>query len=430
MAVAYHKLCKPDTFIGQYMAMMDNQETAYAYDFFCALWLLSLALRRECFVDRPRAPVYMNMYAILVAKSGVTRKSTAVRSAMEVAQALFAVDTRAITVINGKTTPSQFEALLNTQTKGHKTSHAALAISELVTLLGREQHSMAMPGLLTDLYDAQAERRTAGTLTGGAMLLRNVFVSLLGASTPSWLIRQINPDVIEGGFTSRCYFIVSETPKRSIAWPDQGTQRGIGEDERCRSGHTALVHTLSELSGRSRAVGGIRPNSTALSYFDRWYRTRVHSTDEFRASFESREDAHVLRIAGFLCVNDNSWQISVPHLQTAIRIVDELKEKASQLFALSITTGKVAQGIVQLRELLIAAGTEAIQQRELTIKLRNKLTGAELCAALEIMHELGMVARFTPVISGRRGAPATYWRAASSLLASGATVSVTERMGA
>src|SRR5258708_5404574 len=105
MSISYSKLVPADSFLGQYMEHMQEQETPQAYDFFCGLWLMSLAMR-GCVVNRPRAPVHMNMYCILAAESGTTRKSSAVRAATKIAREFLGDDA---ILIEAKTTPEQLE---------------------------------------------------------------------------------------------------------------------------------------------------------------------------------------------------------------------------------------------------------------------------------------------------------------------------------
>lgn len=215
----YKDIVPRNTFIGQYMDYMSSVETAYDYDFWCAVWLMSLALGRDVIVARPRAKVYMNWYIILVAESGVTRKSTGVRAAQRIALSFIERSPSEISLIQNKSTPEGLELLLQRMSNEHGYAHAAISIDEMVRFLGRERYAMELPGLLTDLYDAPEFRTGGGTVSRGPVVLRNVYLSFISASTPSWLGRAINPDIIEGGFTSRTVFVCSEKRKRKVSWP-------------------------------------------------------------------------------------------------------------------------------------------------------------------------------------------------------------------
>jgi hypothetical protein len=417
--VNYTKLVSPDTFIGRYLSFMSAQETAHAYDFWTAVWLLGASCGRGVVVNRPRAPVYLNWFILLVADSGVTRKSTAVRVATSLVQKVLPESTELITT---KTTPENLEMKLHDNTRKYGAGHAVISISELVTFLGQERYNRSMPGLLTDLYDCAALRAGGGTIARGPSTVRDVFVSFLSATTPAWLTRAVNPDVVEGGFTSRCMFVHSEKRKRSIAWPadEQVTGSTDAPDGR-------LCDDLQSLAARAKAAGSIRINEGALRKFTQWYNSRHESRDPFRASFESREDAHVLRLAACLCINDETFEIQDRHIVTAIRCINEVKEDGASIFAGGLSNNQLVLGIDKLRDLLIQAGTNGLQQSALTVGVKNFMPATKAVAALLIMHELEMVQRFEGV-QLTKGRPATVWRATNRITARNAMDLILQQM--
>ena len=167
----------------------------------------------------------------------------------------------------------------------------------------------SMPTLLTDLYDCPSHRHGGGTIARGECIQRNVWINFLSASTPMWLLKSVNPNVIEGGFTSRCMFIISNEPKQKIPWPDGADT----EDERAW-----LLSDLVRIRNLAANSDPILPTDGAIATFRKWYNSRDHALDTYQQTFESREDAHVLRIAALLCINDDSWRIDHQHIVRAI----------------------------------------------------------------------------------------------------------------
>lgn len=378
----YRALVDGQSFIGRYMDIMAEQETAEVYDFFCALWLISLACGRSVYVDRPRAPVYLNLYAILTAESGITRKSTAVRSARHLAQTFIAgTDMR---MFEGKTTPEKLNILLHDMTAKHGHAHVAFVISELAAFLGTEGYTYGMPTLLTDLYDCPDFRSLPGTVETGEITQRDVFVSFLSASTPSWLLRVVNPIVVEGGFTSRCLFIHSEIPSRRIAWPtNSATVTGV------------LSPALFDYRARAEQIGTIGLTQRALDYFTVWYNSRkLTTTAGFTSSFESREDAHVLRIAALLAVNSGDWCINQTHLGDACKIVSICKNYGTVLFAKQGELSDFMRGVETIRRSLIQSGESPIARTVLHTRCRRFLSASEFTALLDWLHTEEMIQRF------------------------------------
>lgn len=400
--VNYSKVAKPDTFIGAFLQYCENSETPYAYDFWTALWTLSVALGRDIVVDRPAAPVYLNMYAILVAESGVTRKSTAVRRSVRLIRDFCNDDNL---LIESKITPEKLEHDLALQTAINNTARANIAIDELVKFLGRERYVEAMPTLLTDLYDSPDLRVGGGTLDRGRTTLQNVYINFLSASTPSWLLRAVNPDVIEGGFTSRVVFIVSEKPKRCAPWPDKVDE---GSEDRLRE-------QLARIRQQAANVRVVHISEGAKKKFANWYRSRDIKRDPFRASFQSREDGHVLRVAALLSINDDTWEIQNHHLVNAIKIITEVREDGASIFEGTGTNSRLILGVDAIRDKLLAAGINGIKQSDLTKALQRYMDAEHVTTALDIMHELNMVQRFDGIKVGK-GRPTRLWRATQSLL--------------
>lgn len=415
----YKAFAKEGTFLHDYMGYMDAQESPHAYDFWCAMWLLGNACGRFVFVDRPRAPIYMNWYVILVADSGVTRKSTAVRIATKLAYEFNERAEHPFHLVQQKTTPEALEWELHKWSSQHGYAHAAISISELVTLLGKERYTRTMPGLLTDLYDCDELRVGGGTIGGGQRSAKNIFVTLLSASTPSWLQRAVNPDVVEGGFTSRVLFIASDKRKKRIPWPE--------EDDTDAERRERIVRHLLHVRAHAQRVGRITITPGGRKTFSNWYANRRENTDSYRNSFESREDAHVLRLAACFCINDDRWVIDHYDIKTAIRVMGEVKEHGAALFDSTFSHSKHIAGVDRLRTLLVSAGMDGLSQHRLTVGLQHYFPAKDTITVLEIMHEIGLVQKFAG-IKLQRGRPKTLWRATALMTQPGMMEEVLQRL--
>jgi uncharacterized protein YidB (DUF937 family) len=314
-------------------------------------------------------------------------------------------------------TPEKLEFDLALQSLEHNTAYASIAIDELVKFLGKEKYVATMPTLLTDLYDSPTIRTGGGSLTRGRTTIRNVYLNFLSASTPSWLLRAVNPDVIEGGFTSRVIFVVSEEPKRSAAWPEEPNehQRQMLRDD------------LDGFAREAQRISSIDVSPGGRKKFESWYKSRDKKRDPFRASFQSREDSHVLRVAALLSINDGAWEIQANHIIAAIKIVTEVREDGASIFEGTGTTSRLVVGIDALRDKLLAAGSGGIKQSELTKGLQKHMNASDIKTALDIMHDLQMVARFDNIQVGM-GRPVTLWRATQGLLSAKALDAITGRI--
>ena len=402
----YSKLVPHDSFMGRYLRYMQTQETAHAFDWWCGLWCLAAACGRDTYVNRPRAPVYLNMFVVLVGESGIARKTTSVTTAIRVVRSILSHRTDC-GLIDAKLTPEKLDLLLHERTEEHGTAQLCIAVPELAVFLGTERYIAHMPTLLTDLYDCPSIRSGGGTIARGAVIQRDVWLHFLSASTPIWLLKTVNPNVIEGGFTSRCYFIVSNEPKRKIVWPEE-SDHDLFKD---------LCDDLLIIANEAAQRGPIPLSPTGRAAVERWYTSREHSLDPFKQSFEAREDAHVLRLSALLSINDGTWNIQRSHINVAIRLLADLKESSGKIFSNTAIRTKFAQGFDAIRSQLVTAGMDPLPRHHLYRKCRHYMSHAEFIIMLETLHKHGAIQRFA--VENERGPPTDYIRGTTKLLTRG-----------
>ena len=402
--------------MGRYLRFMERTETAYAYDWWCGLWALACACGRSIYVARPRAPVYLNMYTILIGDSGVPRKTTSVVTAGGLVRDLYA-GKDVIGYLDAKMTGEKLDAVLHDRTRECGSGQLAIAIPELAVFLGTEQYVANMPTLLTDLYDCPTSRHGGGTIYRGESIQHNVWLSFLSASTPVWLLKTVNPNVVEGGFTSRCIFVIANKPKQSIPWP---------EDDNAEEQRELLLSDLQVLRAESHQRGPITLTDAAMAAFRVWYHSRTRALDPYRQSFEAREDAHVLRVAALLCINDDTWEVQRHHIAKSIALIRGIKDGSALIFEGAESRTKFASALDSIRATLISAGMDPVPRSALHRKVRHWLDWQEIQLLLEVMHECGAVQRFTHR-SGERGRPVEYFRGTDLLLARGLGEQVLEK---
>jgi len=396
-----------DSFMGRYLAYMQRQETALAFDWWSGLWALACACGRHTYVARPRAPIFLNMYTILIGESGVARKTTSVATASKLVRQL-CDDDPVMGFIDAKVTGEKLDDLLHQRTEAYGSAQMCAAVPELAVFLGTERYISNMPTLLTDLYDCPSHRHGGGTIARGECVQRDVWLSFLSASTPIWLLKTVNPNVVEGGFTSRCLFIVSNTPKHRIPWPD-------GSDT--EHDYAWLLADLRAVHERVMDSQPIGLTDGGMSTFTKWYKTRGRSLDPFKQSFEAREDAHVLRVSALLSINDGTWRIDHHHVSRSIKLIADVKQASSAIFENTEQRTKFAYSLDKIRAILVSRGMDPVPRSDLYRRARHTLSHEEFMSLVEVLHEIGAVQRFSH--QPDRGRPAEYYRGTNLLLARG-----------
>jgi hypothetical protein len=386
----------PGSFIHKYMELMEVQETPDVYDFVSALWCLSVALGRDIYVARPRAPVHLNMYVCLVSESGIMRKSTSIRVAASIVREFIAQTEAGMSMVESKITMGKLLVELTQATAKHGNSQVVIIASELAAMLGRGSQIGGVPALLTDLYDCPVQRTGGGSIHSGQLNLRNVYSSFLAGSTPTWLAQAVRPEIIAGGFTSRCYFVTGKMRKRLVAWPKEES------DDYYTKRTLQLVESLKLTVEEGHSYSRIRIADAALDTFTRWYGERSLHKDTYRESFESREDGHILRLAGLLAANDRQWVISDDHVRRGINLVRWIKRCGTELFTGALVERHDVKTLTKMRNEILAAGENGITRSALYKTLFFSGRGRqEFGTLISTMHECDLVRRVEMPTKGR-----------------------------
>jgi hypothetical protein len=392
-----------DSYIELFMSLLKDQETPSEYDFWAAVWTVGAVVGRSCFIDRPRAPIYFNWYVIICAESGMTRKSTVINFANDIVKDCLPTP---CVLIQNKTTPEKLWDIMSAQSGIHGRSHVVINISELVTFFGREGYAMGMPIMLTDLYDCPTKREGGGSLNYGPLPLLNPFVTFIAGSTPSWLIRAINPDVIEGGFTSRVIFVSSEHRKKLIFWPEGLQQLNVASTK----------EYLCAVRDHAARLKTIPLDEEAKKFLDGWYRTRTYNAETYLRSFESREDSHILRLAGTIALSKLSSRIGLSEVELALHAISRAKKSGRKIFKDAVLDLKLTNGLDKIREVLLKRGLNGIKNFELYIQCKYHLSPAEYNGVMEILTDVGAVRQYIVPPPSKLGRPAKYFVATTKIL--------------
>jgi len=392
-----------DSYIELFMSLLKDQETPSEYDFWAAVWTIGAVVGRTCFIDRPRAPIYFNWYIVVCAESGMTRKSTVINFAYDMIQGCLP---EYASTLQTKTTPEKLWALMSNQSGRYGKSHVVINISEMVTFFGKEGYSMGMPIMLTDLYDCPDRREGGGSLNYGTLPLVNPFITFIAGSTPSWLSRAINPDVIEGGFTSRTIFISSEQRKKLIFWPDKLQSPN----------KMAAKEYLNAIRDHASRLETIQPDEEAKAFLTKWYSSRQFNSESYLRSFESREDSHILRLAGTLALSQLKSHIGISEVELALYAISRAKKSGREIFRQAVFDLKLTNGLDKIRETLLKRGLNGVKNNELQLASRWFLTAMEYNSIMEVLVDIGAVKQYTVATKNGQGRPFKYYIATTKLL--------------
>lgn len=321
----FRKLLPTSGFFADYMTYTDLQESPGSFHFWVAATLLGACLQRNTWVHKGIYQVYPNLYTILVAPSGVCRKSRAISLGMSVVN-----DFAWLNVIADKTTPEALldalmigtSQMVNPSKKSHsqpKNSTGLVKSSELSVFLNKQTYNSGMVALLTDLYDCPDDHKYV-TRNKGAVVLKNSAVQFLAGTTPRWLATSIPEDAFEGGFMSRVLFVVKHMRDRSIAFP--------------KNPEVGTVRKLQEHILRARVTcrGAMKLEDTAHDWFETWYCTEEAIADDRFTAFVERKPDTTLKLGMILAAGEGKSIITLQHLLIALKIIEWTQSRAFKAF--------------------------------------------------------------------------------------------------
>lgn len=294
---------------------------------------MSSVLKRDAYFEQFPRPLYPNFYIFLVAPPALCRKSTAGSFCADLLDTVHhLIDNKEmkarkrVRLFRGKSTPEKFidglratiEAVdLGTTIKEiDRGSQASLFTSELAVFLNRRKYNETLVDVLGDLYDC-ADKDSVDTIARGAVPLRNVYVTWLGAATPEHLQTSIPSEAFGGGFASRIIVVYSRgsprvfpDPRPVIGGP---TKQDLQERLAWIAEHKNGVYTFD--------------TQTQEYYYTKWYpkfRNRLQEdVSEKRRNMHHRYDGHLKKLSLLLRAQryDEGTKITIRDFLEADRIL-------------------------------------------------------------------------------------------------------------
>jgi len=273
---------------------------------------------------------YPNFYIVLVSPPGKARKGIA----MGVAQGF--IDKMNIPMASDTTS---LQALIrrmcestNTEEsseEGYFESHSSLiAFSpELATFLGFENKELIAS--LCRFYDCENVYRYE-TVSRGIEEVIGVFLTLVGATTPSQISDIMSTKTIGMGLPSRMIFIYEEKIKRRIVCPffplsEIGMQ--LEED---------LIFDLTQIRSLR---GDFKVSKRFLAKWSDWYGAYPEECafdPQHFSGYWERRPAHVMKLSMvFSACESNSMVMNERHLDQALELIMETERKMPQTFHLA-----------------------------------------------------------------------------------------------
>ena len=355
--------------IDAYLKLTANTEPPEIFHRWAAIGCIAACLQRKCVLPHGRLRFYPNLYIVLIAPPGRARKGTALEPVMQ-----FLEEPRLnVRMASEALTREQLiSELFNceavyTRSDGLLYTHASLTIlnSELTVFLGYNNPQQIKE--ITDWYDCK-RHWSYRTKNSGSFPVTNVWVNILGATTPDDIRASLPPTAIGGGLTSRIIFIYAGAKRGVVTDPDTTPEELALE--------TCLLFDLEQIAA---IEGEYRKTEEFRELWRDWYPVNDANppfSDAIFAGYCDRRPEKVMKLSMIMSASrSNDLVVTGSDLLRAVAILEEAE--VNMPLALSgIGTGKHADVLSRLMAEISLVGECPLDH--IMWKFRNDVTKWEL----------------------------------------------------
>lgn len=309
--------------ITSYLEYTENSEPPELYKLWVAISVIAASLQRKVFLKWDKK-VYPNMYIVLVGPSGKCRKGTAMYPGEALLRKL------GIPLAAEAITREALIKELETAQEGAKLSMSELTLHSSLTVFSKEltvflgYNNIALMSDLTDWYDC-SDVWIYRTKNSGTNELINVFMNLIGATTPELIQSTLPRDAIGGGLASRIIFVYENRKGKIVPAPFLTEVDEI-----------LFEKLFTDLAEINMMTGEFTIDNEFLDHYIEWYVKQEDNPpfqdDKFSGYFERRAH-HALKLSMILTASKgDSMMITVDTLKKAINILEMTEVKMPMTF--------------------------------------------------------------------------------------------------
>lgn len=374
-------------FLEDYCLFNSGNEAAPTYHMWCGLSALSAIVSKRVWIDMGYFNVYPNLYVVLVGPPGV-KKTTAMSSAKGMVRKLGDIPFSA----ECQTKESLVRELMgyersipnpNPEKPAIVYTPISIFVTELSHFLG--PNSGHMIDFLTKVYDQ--EFYDTKTKNKGSDIIKGPYVTLLACTTPDWITTYLKTDIISGGFSRRCIFVLEYNDGEPIPFPTiTAEQRAAWE--------RAEEHAY-KLKG---VCGQFQWEPAAKTYWEEWYvehkkKVKQGDFDATVRGFESTKDVQILKIAMLLKLASYDFDLVMTkeYLETAIAMFDLLGQNLPKVFQ-GMGRNELNAVSAKIMDMLRQTGGP-IPEKRLQASMYREANGQELYNILNHLQSTDQIVR-------------------------------------
>lgn len=324
-------------FIDYFINHTKDMESPEIYWRWAAISCLSTIMRDNIYFKWRGGLMYPNLYIVIVAISGITRKASPLKFVQKLVNLVG--NTK---FVGGR---SSIQAVIKDLSMNYTTDNGEIVTGAACLLYSEELDSFcvqdpATVSLLTDLYDYH--ERWSSNLVSQKLHLKNVCVSMLAASNSTLFTNVYNDFAVTGGLLGRTLVISEERPRRRMSLFE------LKPDE------NSAMPLLNHLKKISKIKGTVNATDESMEFFTKWYHQIPEDVFTDKIGFGNRMDKHVLKVALSIAAarDDFNLLIEQEDIEQAIDLVTALRKNYKLIIVGSGISSKSKQAALVVKVIL------------------------------------------------------------------------------
>lgn len=369
----------PD-WIDAYKTYMAGEESPSIFNEWVAISTVAAAMQRKCFLRwKLHGYTYPNLYIVLVGPPAVGKgvamgaASTMLREAN--------VRTSANAVTRQALIQDLMSATESVDIDGSLYTHSSLTVfsKELAVFLGYNDYELISH--MTDWFDCESHW-VYKTIGRGDEVVENVFVNMIGATTPDIIQTHLPTDAVGGGLTSRIIFVFADAMSKIVAVPYLQVQDPAL--------YAKMQHDLKAIAAMK---GQFKVTNEFLELWVPWYinsRKNPMFGDGPLVRYDGRRAMHMLKICMVMNASrgDESMVIDAQDFIKAKTALDSCEQVMPKTFR-GYGSNPLADQLPHIIDFL--QQMKEVRKKDLIQKFVNELTLREIDEALNTLKTLGAV---------------------------------------
>ncbi len=358
---------------GEYTA--DN-EAPESFHLWVGLSTIAGASRRNCFLQMQHFDVLTNMFIILVAPAGTSRKTTALKIGRNLLK-----EVPGIHFTTKASSPAaliqQFAAL------PEKDQQSLTCISyELGTFFS--QNAAEMVDIATDLWDGNPDWDKQ-TIARGVEKITFPWFNFQSATTPQWLGDYLTATAVEGGFVARSLFIYEDSRKLSNPIPRPRPELKILRKE--------LINDLVQIS---TLAGEFKFSPDAEQLYTDWYldaKRFPQFTDPRVSGYYERKHSHLLKVAMALALSErDELIIEQQDIETGLQLLSAIEPGYHRSFS-AVGKNIHATDTERILQQIASTGSAGMEWGQIVRKNYSSVPSDKLAGLMDQLVDMKVVAR-------------------------------------